>query len=285
MNTPPTGFERLEERDLIGTRNAVRERLIHVAERILALRASGLMKQKDKEGGEKKNDLVTEADELSERLIVEFLRQEFPDDQIGGEEGGEQGGTTSPWRWEIDPIDGTINFSRGDECGISVGLLYEGRPVLGVIHFLHDNTQMYGSQGGGAFLHDCVTQADTPLTVAGDETPELKRCHLVWDRGYGDPDPQLAMFATLQKASLYTTSGACYLAGARRVLEGKRDAYINAGPGPFDAAASVAIALEAGASVEGIKTEALDFSQKTVPTIIARSAHILKQVKAVLAAA
>lgn len=269
-----------EQRDLHETQEFVRQLLVNVAQQVLALRASGIMKMEDKQS-EKKYDLVTEADGLAEQLIVAALKAQFPHDSITGEEEGVQGNTESDWHWEIDPIDGTINFSRNDECGISVGLLYKGVPVMGVIHYLHDNTQMYAAQGEGAFLYDCTTGTAQRLILEPDDST-LSRCHLTWDSGYGDTVEQLETFSKLKQHALYVTSHACYVTSVRKVLEGQREAYINAGPGPHDVAASAIIALEAGAAVSGIKTEILDFSQKTVPTIIAKSAAILRQIKEVL---
>jgi myo-inositol-1(or 4)-monophosphatase len=57
-------------------------------------------------------DLVSEADLAAERTIREMLARERPQDGFLGEEGGEQPGS-SPLRWVVDPLDGTINFLFG----------------------------------------------------------------------------------------------------------------------------------------------------------------------------
>jgi len=57
-------------------------------------------------------DLVTEYDGMAESIIVERLRARFADHLILGEEGGERPGT-SPFRWVVDPLDGTVNFAHG----------------------------------------------------------------------------------------------------------------------------------------------------------------------------
>src|SRR5260221_10931094 len=56
-------------------------------------------------------DLVTEADRTSERHIIERLRGRFPDHDIVAEESGRRD-TGSEYRWYIDPLDGTTNFSQ-----------------------------------------------------------------------------------------------------------------------------------------------------------------------------
>lgn len=79
-------------------------------------------------------DLVTAADREVEALLIDRLREAFPDDGIFGEEGGEIPGASGRI-WVIDPIDGTFNFVRGGQnWAISIGLYENRRPVLGVIH-------------------------------------------------------------------------------------------------------------------------------------------------------
>jgi myo-inositol-1(or 4)-monophosphatase len=58
-----------------------------------------------------RSNLVTDMDRASEDLIVSAIRKEYPDHSIVAEEGGESG--NSPFRWYIDPIDGTTNFAHG----------------------------------------------------------------------------------------------------------------------------------------------------------------------------
>jgi len=85
--------------------------------------------------GREKSDrtVVSEADEEVERLLVEGLQRRFPGETIVGEEGGATGPLLGPV-WSVDPIDGTSAYlTRLPHWGVSVGLLVEGRPVLGVV--------------------------------------------------------------------------------------------------------------------------------------------------------
>jgi myo-inositol-1(or 4)-monophosphatase len=87
-------------------------------------------------------DVVTEVDHLSEALILGAIRSTFPGDGILAEESGEHhavAGVTAPlargrW-WVVDPLDGTINYANGIPffC-VSVALVVDGRPAVGVIH-------------------------------------------------------------------------------------------------------------------------------------------------------
>jgi myo-inositol-1(or 4)-monophosphatase len=86
-------------------------------------------------------DVVTEADHLSEALIVETIRARYPDDAILAEETGEhravagEAPTSGRGRvWIVDPLDGTVNYANGIPvfC-VSIGVVIDGLPAVGVI--------------------------------------------------------------------------------------------------------------------------------------------------------
>src|SRR5579871_5622723 len=57
-------------------------------------------------------DVVTEADRASEKLIIKRLTELYPSHAIVAEEGGGHE-SASPYRWYVDPLDGTTNFAHG----------------------------------------------------------------------------------------------------------------------------------------------------------------------------
>jgi 3'(2'), 5'-bisphosphate nucleotidase len=80
---------------------------------------------------------VTEADLTSERVIVAMLTSAFPDIPVVSEETVPEAGFESPAArfWLVDPLDGTREFvARNGEFAVLIGLVEDGRPVLGVIH-------------------------------------------------------------------------------------------------------------------------------------------------------
>ena len=92
---------------------------------------------------------VTEADRAAERAIRAVLREATPDIGILGEEYGEEGAPEGR-RWLVDPIDGTIAFSRGVPLfGTLLALLEEGEPVLGLIDLPALDERTLGFRGGG----------------------------------------------------------------------------------------------------------------------------------------
>jgi 3'(2'), 5'-bisphosphate nucleotidase len=80
---------------------------------------------------------VTEADLAAERIIVAMLREAFPDIPVVSEELVEAEGLppSSARFWAVDPLDGTREFvARNGEFAVLIGLVEDGRPVLGVVH-------------------------------------------------------------------------------------------------------------------------------------------------------
>jgi 3'(2'), 5'-bisphosphate nucleotidase len=80
---------------------------------------------------------VTEADLAAERIIVAMLREAFPDIPVVSEELVDSEGLppSSARFWVVDPLDGTREFvARNGEFAVLIGLVEDGRPVLGVVH-------------------------------------------------------------------------------------------------------------------------------------------------------
>lgn len=101
-------------------------------------------------------DIKLQADQDSEGAILAALASSgYP---VLAEESGEHGETsTKEAMWVIDPLDGTMNFNRGlPICCVSVGLLYNGEPVLGVIYDFNHENWYTGIVGEGAWLNDEV---------------------------------------------------------------------------------------------------------------------------------
>jgi myo-inositol-1(or 4)-monophosphatase len=106
-------------------------------------------------------DVVTEADHLSEGLILEAIRARFPGDAILAEETGEhrakagEGPTSGRGRvWIVDPLDGTVNYANGlPVFCVSIGLVVDGVPAVGVILDPTRNDVFAATEGGPALLN------------------------------------------------------------------------------------------------------------------------------------
>ena len=102
----------------------------------------------------RRSDLVTEADRLSEALIVERLRAHFPEHAIVAEEGGGRQ-ADSDYCWYVDPLDGTTNFAHGFPvfC-VTLGLAHRGEVVSGVVYDPTRDELFTVERGAGAYLNN-----------------------------------------------------------------------------------------------------------------------------------
>src|SRR5436305_8705161 len=98
-------------------------------------------------------DILTAADLASEEFVVKRLRERFPHDGIVAEEGSHQR-DEGAGTWYIDPLDGTVNYSRALPLWcVSLALYREGSPVLGVIHDPLRGETFRAAEGAGAFCN------------------------------------------------------------------------------------------------------------------------------------
>jgi myo-inositol-1(or 4)-monophosphatase len=96
---------------------------------------------------------VTEVDRLCERAIVKMVSEAFPEHDILTEESPFEG-KGSPWKWIIDPLDGTTNYLHGFPCFcVSIGLEAEGEIIAGVVYVPPLNELFHAENGKGAFLN------------------------------------------------------------------------------------------------------------------------------------
>jgi myo-inositol-1(or 4)-monophosphatase len=135
-------------------------------------------------------DIVTQADRRSEQAIVTRLRARFPKHAIVAEEGGGSE-SDSPFRWHVDPLDGTTNFAHGYPCfAVSIGLEEAGELIAGVIYQPISAELFSAAKGEGAYLNkkkihvSAVEKLATSLLCTG--FPSVKRSqnpniHYYWD--------------------------------------------------------------------------------------------------------
>lgn len=95
--------------------------------------------------------LVTNADEAIDRHISQRIADRFPEDAVLSEEQVTVYDPAVPRTWVIDPLDGTTNFARGfPTWGISIALLVDGAPRVGVLHFPALGERFVAVAGSGA---------------------------------------------------------------------------------------------------------------------------------------
>jgi len=103
-----------------------------------------------------KGNPVTTADIEANRKIQEIIRKRYPKDGWLSEEDKDDLRRLSSSRvWVVDPIDGTKEFIAGvPQFAVSIGLVIEGHPVLGVVYNPAEEKFYRAVKGGGALLND-----------------------------------------------------------------------------------------------------------------------------------
>jgi len=102
------------------------------------------------------NDLVSFVDKEAEKLIVTGCRKILPEAAFLTEEGTVERGNaeSEDLIWIIDPLDGTTNFvHKVPIFSISIGLVYKGKPILGVVVHVPNKQTFYAWSGGGAWCN------------------------------------------------------------------------------------------------------------------------------------
>ena len=99
-------------------------------------------------------DLVTDFDTGSQEILVDRLSAAFPGHGFLAEEGLSRKGS-SPYRWVIDPLDGTTNYAHTFPVfSVSAALEHDGRTVLGLVYDPMREEMFRAGEGRGAFLND-----------------------------------------------------------------------------------------------------------------------------------
>lgn len=190
-------------------------------------------------------DLVTDTDRKVEKFITAELKKRFPEYGIYGEETGKEHADRE-YCFVIDPIDGTASFIHGlpNWC-VSIGLTRRGRSVAGVIYQPVTGDLYYAEEGKGSYVNGIR------MHVTGRE--KLSDCILVTGlaclRAQWKEENNLKFISRIApKLSDLRKFGSAALDccnTARGVVDGYWELILQ----PYDIAAGVIIAREAGAVV------------------------------------
>ncbi len=197
-------------------------------------------------------DLVTEADRTSEKLILDRLSAAFPDHGVFGEEGARRE-LDSPWRWYVDPLDGTTNFAHGFPvfC-VSLGLEHrpagtpegaDGELVAAVLYDPLRDELFVAERGKGAYLNG--------RRLSTSSTPRLSEALLATGfpsrSRHASPNIHFYHELTLRSHGLRRAGSAAL--DLAYVAAGRVDGYWEFGLNPWDTAAGALLVLEAGGTL------------------------------------
>ena len=236
------------------------ERFLSVAE-TLARKAGNLCLELQQNLGNVKyksvKDVVTIADVGSEKLIVDGLRAAFPTHSIRTEEAGIIEGSDSRYRWIIDPVDGTVNFSCGIPLwGISIALFFEDKPLVACVNLPKLGEVFTAIRGGGTFMNGHpvhVSQESNPthaLVSNGDfnvgEAAVINACN---SRNFAREAETFERVKCLGSAVIEGCFTAC----------GRLDCFVMTMSYPWDIAAIALLVEEAGGRATHIDGTPMQF--------------------------
>jgi myo-inositol-1(or 4)-monophosphatase len=189
-------------------------------------------------------NLVTEADFAAQQAIHDFLRGRYPQHGFHGEEGLNEVRPDSPYRWVIDPLDGTTNYVHGfPYFAVSIGLEFEGKLVVGAIFDPTRDEMFLAARGGGATLNR--------RPIHRSNVSELGQAMVVASLPVATSSDDIAVKRFLKmlphaQAVQRTGSAALNLA---YVAAGRLDGFWSTSLKPWDMAAGVVLVEEAGGRV------------------------------------
>ncbi len=216
----------------------------------------GRIKRVDKKGA---IDLVTEADTASEAVIVATIKKAFPDHSILAEERGLIGKDTAH-QWFVDPLDGTTNYAHQVPLwAVSIGFAVRGEPVLGIVLNPVAGELFTAARGMGAALNGRPVRVSRSQAVS--ESLLVTGFPYDFQRIMG---PVMARFARCLRAS----RGVRRLGSASLdicfVACGRFDAFWEQGLNPWDTAAGVCIASEAGGIITDFSNRPFDLKKNEI---------------------
>ena len=216
------------------------------------------------------NDVVTIADIKSEKLIVDKISEVFAEDTIISEEAGKQKDGTNEYSWAIDPLDGTMNYSRSMPyyC-VSIGYLRNGKPEGGAVYIPELDELYYCEKGKGSYLNNNrINVANTSdlsksLTTIGfnNRYPEK--------REFFNEINDDCMNKMLNVEKLFSTViSLCYVAAGK--IESHFELYCFL----WDIAVGSLLVEEAGGKCSSLNKKMIDYSKIDKQIIIATNGQI-----------
>jgi myo-inositol-1(or 4)-monophosphatase len=217
-------------------------------------------------------NFATNLDREAEKMIIDKVKEKFPDHGIIAEESGSSG-VDKDYLWIIDPLDGTHNFMRDINIfGVSIGILYKQEFVAGVIYMPQDDELYTGEKGCGAYKNG------KRIYVSSNDT--LKECSISFDSSIRySPDIMLKVLGDLASKVFNVRMFGSSARALAYVAEGRLDFSVEFHDRPWDFAGGVSIIEEAGGKLVDLRGCALTY--KTIG-YIASNAKVYDKVREIV---
>jgi myo-inositol-1(or 4)-monophosphatase len=189
-------------------------------------------------------NLVTAADLAAEAAVLAVLAAETPDFGVLAEESGRRAGQ-GDLEWCVDPLDGTTNYAHGFPFfATSVGLTWQGRPLLGALAAPALDQLYWAAPGHGAWCNG----ERLAVSGCGRLTDALLATGFAYDRIHR-LDNNYAEFAWFTHRSHGVRRAGAAALDLAFVASGRVDGYWERGLSPWDLAAGVVLVEQAGGLV------------------------------------
>ena len=199
---------------------------------------------------------VTEADFETEKLLRHLIEKKYPNHGVIGEEWGVIH-SNSPFKWIIDPIDGTVSFARGIPLyGVLIALTYEDEPLLGVVNLPALNEMIAAGKGLGCTLNGrrCFVS----------QQKELSKSTLFTDLTYCENSKQSypKAYTLGDKVDSHRNWGNCF--GYTSIATGRAEVAVSMEMKPWDNGPMISILEEAGGVFTSWTNERTLFAENVV---------------------
>lgn len=203
------------------------------------------------------SNIVTTSDLMVQDFLIERLGKLIPNSSFYCEE-NDLKDLTKDYVWIIDPIDGTTNYSRGiNECAISVGLIYRGKSVLGVVsNILTDEIFSATINLGARMNGEEIKVSNNPF-----EKGILCTAMSLYKKDLAKKCSDI-IYDAYMKCNDYRRFGSCALELCYLAC-GRCDLYFEIRVFPWDYAGAYLILSEAGGVLKGFDGKELSFDKIT----------------------
>ncbi|EGR2796921.1 inositol monophosphatase [Vibrio navarrensis] len=191
------------------------------------------------------NDFVTNVDKEAETIIIDTIKNSYPEHCIIAEENGTIDGKDKDVQWIIDPLDGTTNFVKGiPHFAVSIAVRIKGKTEVACVYDPMQNELFTAQRGSGAQLNSARIRVKQPKDLQG----AIIATGFPFKQKQHSESYFKIMSAMFVEVADFRRAGSaaldlCYVAA------GRVDGYFELGLKPWDIAAGELIAREAGAII------------------------------------
>lgn len=205
-----------------------------------------------------KSQIVTQADLIADKIIVDAIKKKFPDHGILSEESGRKI-SNSKYLWTVDPLDGTTNYAIGSPLfAVCISLFFEDQPILAVAYAPVMKELYVAEQDKNSFLNN--------KKIKVSKNTRLDQSFLTFCHGSSQKDIKRAMkiYNKIKLNSLDSRQLGSAAIELGFVAAGRTDCIIIPGANVWDIGTGVLMVREAGGRVTDFKGREWNLNSKDI---------------------